>query len=114
MHSNFQTARENFERKQTKTVRVGSEQWRDLKQQSKYAYVRENATDDNSASGIQVWSRFTPITNEDCYQLGFVYGANNRPYAEGSKIAENARHIDGMRQFRHGYMNGRANHQPFK
>lgn len=87
----------------------------DLKKQaSKYATILANGANDHEPnSGIQVWSRQQVITNEDCYQLGYVYGSNSLPYEVGSKQAETARHIAGMIEYRHGYMNGIANHRPF-
>lgn len=88
--------------------------WEDVKRDNRQQFYRSiNKTDDNSNSGIQTWSRFTPVTTEDCHELGFVYGSNNRLFEEGSDIAYAARGIEGMRAYRAGYSDGMLVHHPF-
>lgn len=90
------------------------EDYRQAKIASKRREIaKKQGNDKSSHSGIQTWSRFVPVTTDDCYELGFIYGANDRPFEEGSVIAENARFIEGMQAYQWGYIKGRAVHKPF-
>lgn len=65
-------------------------------------------TDNNSASGIQVWSRFTPQSTEDYTQLGFIDGSNAKPNNEN-----NQPYFAAKIAYRAGYNLGASNHKPY-